>query len=378
MHNFAGMERILACKMNYLAVNTDYVVSLSTYEQYGNPIPFSLAASIHYEPMDVVIPSRDKMTLIHWAREYLKARRQFRLQYRQLLAKIDPYIVVCTGYSFQVMDIIVDEARRHRINVIVESHTKGETVTFAYKYSYNPKLKIIFRQWDKYIMHSLKDASCVVTLTKYDVSFWSKYVSRVEIIPNMLTINPVMVKDYRAKRIISAGRYMTEKGFDRLIEAWYIIKESRKNDEQLDGWQLYIYGDGDRTPYQKLVSKYGLEDSVHLEPATDNIAKIFSEGSFYVMSSRYEGFGLVLTEAMSCGLPCISFDCPYGPREIITDGVDGLLIENGNIKLLASAIEYLISDSDLRKTMGEKAAQNISRYGRDFVMPHWIRLFNSI
>ena len=96
------------------------------------------------------------------------------------------------------------------------------------------------------------------------------------------------------------------------------------------------------------------------------------------MSSRFEGFALVLLEAMSCGLPCISFDCPYGPRDIITNGEDGILVENGNIELLAKALTELMSDDSRREEMGRKAAKNISRYNPPFIMHQWINLFNSL
>ena len=113
-------------------------------------------------------------------------------------------------------------------------------------------------------------------------------------------------------------------------------------------------------------------------PATEDIAEEFAKSSIYVMSSRYEGFGLVLAEAMSCGLPCISFDCPYGPREIITDGEDGLLADDGNIENLAKKLEHLMSNEELRIEMGTMAIQNISRFKPDSIMAQWINLFNSI
>lgn len=375
MTNFAGIERILSCKMNYLAKNTGYHIVLSTYEQQNTPLPFPLELNIHYEAMNVVMPKREQLNLFDWILKYVMMRKKFRKCYSQLLKFIAPKVVVCTSYSFQVMDIILEEAYKNKINVIIESHTTGETVTFAYKYSYDPKLQSIFRRLDKYIMRRLKYANRIVTLTKQDALYWKEYSDRIEIIPNMLTIQPMLVNSYTSKRVISAGRYMPEKGFDRLIEAWSILQ---KLNHSLVDWQLYIYGNGDRKKYKSLVTKLGLDDSVHLEPATKNITEKFSNSSLYVMSSRYEGFGLVLSEAMSCGLPCISFDCPYGPRDVIRNGDDGILIEDGNITALAKAMEYMMSDEKLREKMGRKAIENISRYSRDNIMPKWISLFNSL
>lgn len=372
MQNYAGIERILSCKMNYISKQTSHNVFLTTYDQQSKDLPFQLNENISYNPIHVPIPLRDKMTFLNWLTAYIQTRNQFKRQFFSLLNKIHPDIVICTVYSFQLIDIIVTVCHKQGIKTIMESHTKGETVLMAPKFNYNQHLHKLFTLWDHHILKSLHHCSCVVTLTQQDAPFWQCYAERIEVIPNMLTITPKMVLDYRAKRVISAGRYMSEKGFDRLLKAWNLI-----NKEFCD-WQLYIFGNGNRTPYLKIVDQLQLGETVHLMPATEDIAKEFSNSSIYVMSSRYEGFGLVLAEAMSCGLPCVSFDCPYGPREIIRDREDGFIAEDGNIEDLAKKLEQLMADEKLRKEMGTKAIQNISRFNPDTIMVLWTNLFNCI
>ena len=372
MHNFAGIERILSCKMNYLSEQTPYQILFTTYEQQSQKLPFQLNSNISYKPINVYIPQRNRLSFLRWLLAYFLSRRQFKRQYKVLVKENRPEIVVCTAYSYQVFDIIINTNHHLGIKTIMESHTKGETVTMAYKFKYNHRLYYLFSLWDYHIMKSLYHCQCVVTLTKQDLPFWEPYAQHIEVIPNMLTIKSKRVVDYGAKRVISAGRYMSEKGFDRLLEAWHHIN-SHFND-----WHLYIFGNGDRTPYQQIADKFQLGNTIHIMPATDNIAEEFSKSSIYVMSSRYEGFGLVLAEAMSCGLPCISFDCPYGPRDIITDGEDGILVKNGNVEALSKAIERLMTDESLRQSMGEKAIINVARFDSSIIMTRWEELFSSL
>ena len=372
MTNLAGIERILTCKMNYLTENTNHQIILSTYEQQGRPLSFQQNDNILYRPISAPITIREGSSIIEWLKAYYHARKVFRREFDHLINDVRPDLIICTVYSFMVLDIIINTAHKGGAKTILESHTKGDTVTIAYKYSYNRLLYRLFSLWDKYIMCSLKKCNCVVTLTKHDKAYWQHYAQRIEVIPNMLTIIPKRVLNYKAKRVISAGRYMYEKGFDRLLDAWHLLSD------EYNDWHLYIFGNEDRTPYQYIVDKYNMNERVHLMLATNDIAEEFSKSSIYVMSSRYEGFGLVLAEAMSCGLPCISFDCPYGPREIIRNGEDGFLLEDGDVKVLARTIEYLMSDVVLRQTMGEKAIKNIARYEPDFIMKCWVRLFERL
>ena len=371
MQNLAGIERILSCKMNYLSENTNHSIFLATYDQHDSPLSFQLHSSIIYIPMDSPIPQRNKLSFIRWLIAYLYTRIHFQRQFNNLLNSIHPDIVISTVYSYEILDLIINVSHKKSIKTILESHIKGDTVSMA-KYQYNQILFRLFSIWDHHILKSIKKCNCIVTLTEEDALYWNHFSSNVKVIPNMITITPKMVKDYKSKRVIAAGRYSHQKGFDLLLEAWHGINE------RFGDWHLYIFGNEDRTFYQKIVDKYKMSSNVHLFSATKNIVEEFSKCSIYVMSSRFEGFPLVLGEAMSCGLPCVSFDCPYGPREIINDGEDGIIVENGNIRAMTLALEQLMADVTLRQKMGMRAAANIARYEPKNIMNQWESLFYCI
>lgn len=370
MTNLAGIERILTCKMNYLSEESEYAVYLLTYEQPNQALSFQINERITYCPINAPIPQREGLSLWGWMKAYFSARKVFKLEFTHLLKDIRPDIVICTGYAYPVLDIIIDASRQCNAKIIMESHVKGDTVSMK-KYIFNHVLASFFSFWDTYILKEVKKADCIVTLTQEDKEFWSSYAKRIEVIPNILTITPQKVRDYRTKRVIAAGRYVHQKGFDMLLEAWHLL------DKNLSDWHLYIFGNENRKPYQHIVDKYEM-NNVHLMPATPEIVEEFSKSSIFVLSSRFEGFGLVLAEAMSCGLPCISFDCPYGPRDIITDKEDGILVEIGNIEALAKAIERLMTDESLRRSMGEKAIINVARFDRKTIMNQWEQLFHNL
>jgi len=371
MDNLAGIERILTCKMNYLANNSNHVIDLMTYAQQNIPIPFHLDNKLSYYPIDAPIPQREGLTILKWIESYFAARKVFKKQFTNLIKAIHPDLIICTGYAFSVLDIIINISRQNGAKIIIESHVKSDTVSMK-NYAYNPAIARLFSIWDYKILKMIKKVNCIVTLTQEDKDFWKSYANRIEVIPNFLTVTPQKVSDYRTKRIIAAGRYVHQKGFDLLLEAWHIINKN------VNDWHLYIFGNENRKPYQRIVDKYQMNSNVHLMPATKNIVEEFSKSSIFVLSSRFEGFGLVLAEAMSCGLPCISFDCPYGPRDIITNEEDGILVENGNIMALAKALKRLMADENLRQSMGEKAIINVARYDSSNIMNRWEELFSSL
>ncbi len=371
MKNRAGMERILTAKINYLAEHTNYQLYLLTYEQEGSPLPFDLAQSVQHLSIDHIIPLRKDYPICVWFIKFLATRKHFHKSFIKQIEDVKPDIVICNAYSFSVIDLIITASTSQGIKTIIESHTKLSSTLLSNKFRYNKILYSLTRKWDELIMNRLRPASNVVTLTIQDAKDWEPLVNNITVIPNFITIAPKNVKDYSAKRVISAGRYAYEKGYDMLLKAWAIVTEVYPD------WELHIFGDGDSSSYAKMSQQLRISDSVFLHPSTSDIAEEFSNSSIYVMSSRYEGFGLVLAEAMSCGLASIAFDCPYGPRTIIEDKHDGLLVQREDIKQLSDGLLYLMSNKTIRTALGSNASEDIKRFNKESIMKKWINIINN-
>jgi glycosyltransferase involved in cell wall biosynthesis len=175
------------------------------------------------------------------------------------------------------------------------------------------------------------------------------------------------------KVVIAAGRLAPQKGFDLLIEAF------KKVVQYYPDWKLKIFGYGrEKRNLQNLILKNRLYNHVLLMGPTQNIEKELSKASIYVLSSRFEGFGMVIVEAMQCGVPVVSFDCPKGPAEIIAHNEDGILVENGNVEALADGIIELIRDKDKRKAFGKKALENVKRFEISNIGKLWMELLDEI
>lgn len=221
-----------------------------------------------------------------------------------------------------------------------------------------------------------KNGSHLITLTACDRELFinEQHVepTHVHHIPNPVTISQTSTIDHYSKKVISAGRFAYEKGFDLLLKAWKVVES------QVDDWTLEIWGDTGTDTGNVWNTYYSLDlKHASLHPATNNLMEKFKEAAIYVLPSRHEGFGLVLLEAAAMSLPLIAFDCPNGPREIIKDGKNGLLIENGNVEELSSAIIKMIKDLHMRKQMGTIAFQSVKEYSvLEIVTNDWVPLLN--
>lgn len=179
--------------------------------------------------------------------------------------------------------------------------------------------------------------------------------------------------DLNNKIVIAVGRMTEQKNFETLINMWSDIKEKNIN------WTLRIIGDGPlREELLNQIKKLNLEDVIELKSFNSNIENEYYKADILAMTSIYEGFGLVLVEAQSCGLPTIAFDCPTGPRNIINDGIDGYLIENGDAKQFIKKLDDLMNNSEMKFKMGKNAIENSKRFDIEIITEKWIKLFNEI
>lgn len=367
--NVGGAGKIIIDKMNLLAENYDYEIYLITYSQGKHDFCYPLSNKVKH--IDIGVPFHLQYKYKYLKKLWLKwyYSTLFKRKIKKQIDIIDPDILIglANDAGCPVCKI------KSRAKKITESHVakfkKNHRET-----STDNLFKMIFlfinAKWRQHIIEKYSDV--VVCLTKGDVKEWEK-ANKVAIIPNTIHHGPVTTNHNKTNRVLSIGRLTPLKGFDRLINAWKIINNRHPE------WELLIIGEGEcKSALQKQIVQNKLEGAIKIHPFTSQITEEYLKSSIFVLASRYEGFGLVLAEAMACGVPCISFDCPYGPSDIIKNKEDGLVIENGNIKQLADSICYLIENKHIREVYGEKARQNIARYYPENIMPQWDQLFKQL
>jgi glycosyltransferase involved in cell wall biosynthesis len=171
------------------------------------------------------------------------------------------------------------------------------------------------------------------------------------------------------------GRLDYQKGFDRLIDAWRIVVSQ----EQTKGWHLDIFGQGHwQDKLQGMIDEYGIATSATINKPTTDIWGEYAASSILVMSSHYEGFPMVMIEAMSCGVPVVSFDFPAGAKDIIENGKNGILVKNDDVEGLADAMILLMQNDGLRKELSDNAIKVTDTYSENVIMEKWVNLFNSL
>lgn len=207
-----------------------------------------------------------------------------------------------------------------------------------------------------------------IVLTELDKKNYLKHIRcNIQCIPNFTSIRFRAQAKIDSHHLIAVGRLERQKGFDYLLDAWAEVTTSIKD------WNLSIVGSGSlKNELEAQAKRLGIENSVEFKPATQDIASVYQEASCLVMSSRFEGLPMVLIEAKTAGLPCVSFDCPYGPSEIIRDQVDGLLVPYKDTHALANHLKQLLPDREKLKEMGKAAHEDaVLRFSQQAIFSQW-------
>ena len=221
------------------------------------------------------------------------------------------------------------------------------------------------------VIHFAKKFDLLVSLTQQDANNWSKYL-KTTIITNMIhTDKDGGYSDLKNRRVIFAGRYSKEKGLSELYKIWELVYQKHPN------WHLDLFGSGPLHDALVIKAKE-LNINIHVNESTDNIFKEYRKSSILVLCSVFEAFGLVIPEAMSCGLPVVSFDCPFGPSHIITDSKDGYIIPNRDIPLFAHRVCDLIESEELRRKIGQEAILTAKQYVPELIVRQWEQLYHNL
>lgn len=363
-----GVERVLTLKANYFAEVYGYDITIIVTDGEGKDYFFPLSPKVKVINLGINFEEMWHHSFLKRLSLYLPKEKEFKRKLSVELNRIKP-------------DITISLLRRE-INFLTEikdsSKKIGEIhINRAHYRNFSPNrtnpFKILFAHyWMHGLVGKIKRLDRFVVLTEYDRQAWQD-IPRVDVIPNPLPFYPEINNNTRRKRVIAVGRYFDEKGFDMLLETWAIVEKKS------DDWELDIYGDGNRIYYQILANKLQLDSKrCRLNGSISDVQKEYLSSSLFVCTSRFEGFGMGIIEAMACGLPVVSFDCLWGPRSIISNGEDGILVESGNVEKMADAIISLIHSPQKLIEMGQTAHQNVRRFDMEKVAMLWKRLFDSL
>ena len=365
LYNPGGAERVLINKANYLANQSGHEVFIITAAQLDKD--YCYAIDVKVKLIDANIHQFFPKKIIPYVSKK-KALPKIIKHYQSIIDTIQPDIIIVNelGYDDEVIPRITSKAK-----IIREFHSSHIAVNYMIKARNGIskfKTKLInqksFKQFNKF--------DAVVLLTEKDREY-AHYATKVVVIPNMLLEVPQELNTLnKSKRVISVGRLDDLKNHKDQIRVWKQIASETD-------WNLHIYGDGIlKNELTAFIKELNLESRVFLEGASSNIMDEYLNSSIFLFTPKAEGFGMVLIEAMSAGLPCVSYDYPCGASEIIQDGKSGFLIEVGNIDQIAEKLKLLINNDDLRTEMAKQAKKRSLSFYPEHVMPKWEHLFKEL
>ena len=363
-----GYDRVIIEKANYLAEHGFDVIITVASHALAEPC-YEISEKVRLVDFGIDFHQQYGHHLFYRAFIYFVMMRRYRRALKELLLFERPDILITTlGREIDFITKIHDGSVK-----IGESHIAKNYVRNLHLMEQNGiAQRMIARLWRRKMDKLVGQLDALVLLTQHDADSWSG-LTRTVVIPNSLPFFPEKPSTCNQKQVIFVGRLNEQKGLEYLVKTWEHVHQKHKD------WILQIYGDGDqRDLLHRLIREAKMEDTVIVNQPTRQIMDRYLESSIFLLTSRFEGFGMVLIEAMACGVPVVSFDCPWGPADIIKNGEDGFLVGYLNTIEAAEKVVQLIESPELRKKMGIRARENVQRYSRNTVMKQWIGLFYSL
>lgn len=363
-----GYDRIIIEKANYLAEHGYEVLIVVSYHGSVKPY-YEISEKVKLIDLDINFFKQYNHNLLVRALIYMTLMRRYRKVMTDFLCAERADVVITTlGRDIDFITDIDDGSAK-----IGESHIAKEYVRNLHLMEQRGLVyRLIAQHWRRKLDNSVNKLDALVLLTPHDADSWADVVKTV-VIPNSLPFYPQQASSCDNKRVIFVGRFNEQKGLEYLIKTWEVVYQKHKD------WSLHMYGHGEQEDMLYcLIREAGLDEVVIVHQPTQRILEKYLESSLFLLTSRYEGLPMVLIEAMACGLPVVSFNCPWGPADIIKDNEDGFLVEYLNTNEAAQRVCQLIESPVLRMTMGAKARVNVLRYKRDVIMKQWTDLFERL
>lgn len=375
-----GLEHIVIVKLNYLA-QQGYEVYLITSSQGGRPFFYELDPRIKHIDLDIRYDLAEAHGRLDQYLERRKKHRLHRERLEQVLMELRPDITVAPGLDEQKF---VYKIKDGSIKVSEHHTTKLWNV---YRYSYllqaieNPSLRTrlslgLRALWGRLMTMTYswydKHYDLLVLLTEEDRQGF-KWHPHTEVIPNPKPLEFSAPSPLSEKSFIAVGRLYPSKNFSELISIWSEVAS------EYPDWKLRIVGGGYmQGVLTSQIKELGLESQVELVGEVSDVSPYYLSSSLFVSTSFYEGLPLCMIEAATAGLPLLAYACPCGPRDIIQEGKNGFLVEQGDRKTFVARLRELLAKEELRQTMGKAARESSERYAPERIMQTWDKLFSSL
>ena len=351
-----GIEKVMATKANYFANLPDTSVYIVTTEQDGKAACYPLDPRVKLIDLGVdYIRSRTYFSIANLKKAFKHYRKQ-----KQLFGELKPDVIISPNYNFDHywLPFIKGQAKliKERHSSAYDERQQRENAGFLKGFRYK-LMDWIGSKYDHIVVLNPDEAGYL-------------HSDNAVVIPNPVALSNLTAQ-LENPRVIAAGRISPVKNFGDLITAWAEVVKTYPE------WQLHFYGQdylGTQAGLEQKVKELDLEKQVYFRGSVQDIPQTMTDYSLYAMTSETECFPMVLLEALSVGLPVVSYDCPNGPRNIVTNQVDGLLTKYMDVQDFAENVKLLINDTVLRKQMGANAKRNVERFSTEAVMEKWERL----